>query len=294
MNIKKYGVVILDKNIGDSSQQAVKRIKKILQVKKAGHTGTLDVLASGMLPICLGEATKFADLFTNKDKKYQVTAKFGEKTDTFDTEGKIIATADNSQLQKNFIIQQLVNFRGKIQQQVPAYSAIKVAGETLYKLARKNIIFTPPIREQFGYNFDLISSQHPYATFAVHCNKGTYIRSLINDLGELLQCYAHVTALRRTAIDDDWQMHNLSEIKDLAWQTVLPLETILKNYPSIIINPQIKQRLYWGQGVLKSEVNIANNKTKLFVLKDQQQQIFGISKFVDEKLKIQRLIRQDL
>ncbi len=193
-------LVNLDKPRGITSQDAVTLVKRILKVKKAGHCGTLDPLATGVLVICTGEATKIASLVTDADKEYSAELKFGTRTDTYDSEGRVIATADFSCVMKDAVLAVLGRFRGRIMQRPPMYSAIKVKGTPLYKLARKGIELEVPEREVEITRLELASFDPPHASILVECGKGTYIRSLIDDIGTALGCLAHMTGLRRLRV----------------------------------------------------------------------------------------------
>jgi tRNA pseudouridine(55) synthase len=200
-NIQSYdGVIILDKPKGLSSFKAVEKLRKTLGVKKAGHTGTLDPLATGVLPVCLGEATKISSFIMGQDKVYYVRAKLGERTDTLDSDGKITAVKEVPRsLDKKKIMEVLENFKGEVEQIPPMYSAIKKDGVPLYKMAFKGITQEREARKVTINEISLTEILLPYFDLVVSCSKGTYIRTLIDDIGEKLDTYAHVTELRRLA-----------------------------------------------------------------------------------------------
>lgn len=190
------GVVIIDKPAGLTSHDVVSRVKRILGAKKAGHTGTLDPMATGVLPVCLNEATKLAGFLADDSKEYSATMLLGVQTDTLDTEGKITGQSDKV-VSVEEIRAALFRMVGKIKQVPPAYSAIKHCGEPLYKLARKGIIIETPPREVEIKHIIVEDISYPRITFRVACSKGTYIRTLCADVGEVLGCGACLCGLRR-------------------------------------------------------------------------------------------------
>ena len=190
------GVVIIDKPAGKTSHDVVSEVKKILGVKKAGHTGTLDPMVTGVLPVCLNEATKLAGFLTGEDKEYLATMLLGVKTDTLDIEGKIISQSDNFVTEEEIraAIAQMV---GKIKQVPPAYSAVKYCGKPLYKWARKGVLLDMEPREVKIHSIVIEDISFPRVTFRVVCSKGTYIRTLCSDVGDLLGLGACLYSLRR-------------------------------------------------------------------------------------------------
>ncbi len=195
------GIVLVDKSQGSSSNHILQRVRAIYGAEKAGHTGALDPLATGMLPVCLGEATKFSQYLLNSDKTYVVTAKFGQRTDTSDADGEVVETHD-----VNITEQQILEFKktltGPIKQIPTMFSALKHNGQPLYKLARQGITVEREARPITVYSFELLRFEGDEADFEIHCSKGTYIRTLVDDLGQMLGCGAHVQALRRTKVAD--------------------------------------------------------------------------------------------
>jgi tRNA pseudouridine55 synthase len=190
------GVVIIDKPAGKTSHDVVSQVKKILGAKKAGHTGTLDPMATGVLPVCLNEATKLAGFLSADSKEYLATMLLGVQTETLDTEGKIISQSDKV-VSVEEIRTALSRMVGKIMQVPPAYSAIKYCGEPLYKWARKGVIIQAAPREVEIRHIIVEDISYPRVTFRVACSKGTYIRTLCADIGELLGCGACLCSLRR-------------------------------------------------------------------------------------------------
>ncbi|WWP00166.1 MAG: tRNA pseudouridine(55) synthase TruB [Candidatus Dasytiphilus stammeri] len=226
------GILLLDKPKGISSNCALQKVKKILQVKKAGYIGTLDPIATGMLPICLGKATKFAQYLVNTDKRYYVIAKLGQRTDTLDCQGKVISEK-MVKISVSKVKNLLKGFLGKIQQIPPMYSAIKFHNRPLYKYARQGIIVSRKPREITIHNLLLINLTHNQLSLEVHCSKGTYIRTLIDDLGEQLGCGAHVIELRRLQVAS-YPIHFMVTLKKLS--TLITTNLISEEVNKILIS----------------------------------------------------------
>jgi tRNA pseudouridine55 synthase len=193
-------IINLDKPKGISSQQAVTQVKRILNLKKAGHAGTLDPIATGILLVCTGEATKVTRFLSDLDKEYTVLMKFGEKTDTYDAEGAIIEKQEVFSFDRKDIEEVLGKFIGTIEQTPPMYSAVKIGGRPLYKLARKGITVDRAKRVVAVHGIEISRFDLPLAEMKISCSKGTYIRSLCNDIGDVLGVGAHIVELRRTRI----------------------------------------------------------------------------------------------
>ena len=194
-----HGVLLLDKPLGLSSNQALQKAKWLLRAEKAGHTGTLDPLASGVLPLCFGAATKFSQIHLDADKTYETTVRLGVKTRTADAEGDVIETRPVS-CTVGQVVEVLDRFMGPIQQVPPMHSALKKDGKALYEYARAGIELEREARRVTIHALDLLGFAGDRFTIRVHCSKGTYIRSLAMDIGAALGCGAHLCALRRTAI----------------------------------------------------------------------------------------------
>ena len=193
------GIVLLDKDTGMSSNFALQRVKRIFNAAKAGHTGALDPLATGMLPICLGEATKFSQYLLDADKRYTVTVKLGERTDTSDSDGEVVQTRPVNFTQE-LLMESLEYFRGETMQVPSMYSALKYQGKPLYKYAREGVEVPREARPIKVFKLNFISLKGDELTLDIHCSKGTYIRTITDDLGEMLGCGAHVIMLRRTQV----------------------------------------------------------------------------------------------
>jgi len=193
------GWVVLDKPVGMTSTHAVSRLKRMFNAKKAGHAGTLDPLASGLLPVAFGEATKTVPFVQDGAKSYRFRVRWGIKTDSDDTEGAVVATSDLRPAPPQ-IEALLPSFEGTIQQRPPSYSAIKVDGERAYDRAREGEVFELASRPVTVHSLRLIESSRDEAVLEAHCGKGTYVRAIARDLGEALGCFGHVNALRRTRV----------------------------------------------------------------------------------------------
>lgn len=191
------GIVILDKPTGMSSNHALQRVKRMFGARKAGHTGSLDPLATGLLPICLGQATKFSQFLLDADKRYQTIGQLGVRTDSSDADGKVVETKACSHITLADVNAQLPQFRGLISQVPSMFSALKYNGQPLYKLARAGTTVAVKPRQVTIHKLELLSFSKAQVRMDITCTKGTYIRSIVEDLGLALECGAHVAALRR-------------------------------------------------------------------------------------------------
>lgn len=195
------GILLLDKPQGMSSNACLQQAKRLFQAAKAGHTGALDPLATGVLPVCFGEATKVSQFLLDADKRYLTRIRLGERTDTADAEGNVISTRPASHVSEEMVLGVLSQFRGEIMQCPPMYSALKVNGQPLYKLARAGVEVERKLRQVTIHELVLRdfdnSSEPPELSLEIHCSKGTYVRTIADDLGEALGCGAHVRELRR-------------------------------------------------------------------------------------------------
>ena len=292
-----HGVFLLDKPQGMSSNDIMQKVKRIFQANKAGHTGALDPLATGMLPICLGEATKFSQFLLDADKRYLVTAKLGERTDTSDAEGQIVETRDVN-VKTPEILTALERFRGNILQVPTMFSALKYNGKPLYEYARQGITVEREARPITIFGLNFIEYNAPYLTLEVHCSKGTYIRTLVDDLGEALGCGAHVTMLRRTAVADyptekmlDWHtLQSLAEQQDLSLldTLLLPMDTAVAKLPALILNESQTQGIGFGQRIKFDNLNRLQGQVRLF---SHENRFLGVA-MIDENnvIRPQRLV----
>ena len=292
-----HGVFLLDKPQGMSSNDIMQKVKRIFQANKAGHTGALDPLATGMLPICLGEATKFSQFLLDADKRYLVTAKLGERTDTSDAEGQIVEIRDVN-VKTPEILTALERFRGNILQVPTMFSALKYNGKPLYEYARQDITVEREARPITIFELNFIEYNAPYLTLEVHCSKGTYIRTLVDDLGEVLGCGAHVTMLRRTAVADyptekmlDWHaLQSLAEPQDLSLldALLLPIDTAVAKLPALTLNESQTQGIGFGQRIKFDNPNRLQGQVRLF---SHENRFLGVA-VIDENnvIRPQRLV----
>ena len=292
-----HGVFLLDKPQGMSSNDIMQKVKRIFQANKAGHTGALDPLATGMLPICLGEATKFSQFLLDADKRYLVTAKLGERTDTSDAEGQIVETRE-VKVKTSEILTALEQFRGDILQVPTMFSALKHNGKPLYEYARQGITVEREARPITIFELNFIEYNAPYLTLEVHCSKGTYIRTLVDDLGEALGCGAHVTMLRRTAVADyptekmlDWNaLQSLAAQQDLSLldALLLPMDTAVAKLPTLTLDESQTQGIGFGQRVKFDNPNSLQGQVRLF---SNENRFLGVA-VIDENnvIRPQRLV----
>lgn len=197
VGLEMNGVVVIDKLPGMTSHDVVLDVRKVSGVKKAGHTGTLDPLATGVLPVCVGEATKLVPFLVSVTKDYRVSMLLGVRTDTLDVEGTVLEEKE-PQVSDRIVMDALQGFLGRREQIPPNYSAVKVRGKALYKWARQGVVVEPPPRMVEIYDLKVEEISMPYVTFRMSCSGGTYVRSLCADVGDLLGCGACVAGLRRT------------------------------------------------------------------------------------------------
>ncbi len=245
------GIVVIDKPAGKTSHDVVSDVKKILGIKKAGHTGTLDPLATGVLPVCLNEATKLVGFLTGEDKEYRATMLLGVKTDTMDTEGKVISQSDPS-ISKDEIKSVVSRMTGKIQQIPPAYSAVKYCGKPSYKWARSGVFIDLKPREVTIHSIAVENISLPSVTFRVTCSKGTYIRSLCSDIGDVLGTGACLSGLRRlkSGIFSEDMAVVLSDYadggKEALKKKILPMTDLLPLLTSIELKSHLAVKLRNG------------------------------------------------
>jgi tRNA pseudouridine55 synthase len=272
-----HGWVILDKPIGMTSTHAVAVVKRLFQAKRAGHAGTLDPLASGGLPIAMGEATKTVPFVMDGRKRYRFTVTWGEERDTDDTEGKPTFTSDMRPTAEQ-IRALLPKFTGNIEQTPPQYSAIKIAGERAYDMARDGEVV--PLVPRPVVIHELILTEQPdssHSVFEAECGKGTYVRALARDIGRLLGCYGHISALRRTLVGpfaeaDMIPLEQLEALCDRAASgegnladALLPVETALDDIPALAVTRADAARLHRGQAVLLRGRDAPNSSGTVYV-----------------------------
>lgn len=292
MNIKKtrrdvHGVLLLDKPQGMTSNDALQKVKRLFNAKKAGHTGALDPLATGMLPICFGEATKFSQYLLDSDKRYRVIAKLGERTDTSDADGQIISTRSVNITQSQ-IEEALTHFRGDILQVPTMFSALKYQGKPLYEYARQGIVIEREARPITIYDNQFIqydSTKHEL-TLEIHCSKGTYIRTIIDDLGELLGCGAHVIYLRRLQVSN-YPIDNMITLDELQNEPMLmPVDSPLQDRPKVVLSESQGKDILLGRTVIVENSVSVETLVRIY----QGQQFIGAGTQIFNKLSPKRLI----
>jgi tRNA pseudouridine55 synthase len=253
------GILLLDKPQGMTSNAALQVVKRLYQARKAGHTGSLDPLATGLLPLCFGEATKVSGFLLDADKRYRVVCKLGERTTTGDAEGEVVEQRPVEGVTEAGLRKTLEGFVGEIEQIPPMYSAVKHKGERLYKLARQGVEVEREARKIDIHSLELRDFSIPVFEIDVHCSKGTYVRTLVEDIGEQLGCGAHVTALRRLAVGpfDDSQMIDMAALEATAAEgmaaldkLLLPMESGLSQWPGVRLSGDAAFYLRQGQPVL--------------------------------------------
>jgi tRNA pseudouridine55 synthase len=286
------GVILLDKPLGYSSNQALQKVKWLFQAAKAGHTGTLDPLATGLLPICLGEATKFAQYVTDSDKTYVATINLGKTTTTGDAEGEVLKTSPVNVSSKQFETA-CTKFVGEISQIPPMYSALKHEGKALYEYAREGLDIARQARSVFIKNIVINNFVVDTAQITVTCSKGTYIRTLAEDIGIVLGCGAHLIGLRRTETAG-YQLAQAVTIEQLEAMTteardalLLPVDSAIESLPRVVLNADAAYFLMRGQAVWQAG-KIPKSELRLY---DENSQFLGLGFLQDDgKIAPRRLV----
>lgn len=295
------GILLLDKPQQLTSNEALQRVKRLYQANKAGHTGSLDPLATGLLPVCLGGATKFSSYLLDADKHYRVRVRLGITTTTADAEGEILESRPVEGVDLARIRLVMDHFRGPIEQLPPMYSAVKHQGERLYKLARQGIEVERQPRTVIIYRSELIDLTLPELELDVHCSKGTYVRTLAEDIGAALGCGGHVIGLRRTGVgpyvEPERRFVTLEEIEDLIAahedplpeldSLLLPLESALEHWPAVRLTADAAFYLRQGQAVLVPQAPTEG----LVRLYDPSRHFLGVGCILDDgKVQPKRLL----
>lgn len=282
------GVINLDKPRGITSQDAVTLVKRRLGVKKAGHAGTLDPMATGVLLVCVGEATKISSHLMGLRKSYLATLKFGERTDTYDAEGRVIERVDGVLLTADDVLRAASGFTGDIKQIPPMYSAIKQAGQPLYKLARKGVEVKREPRSVSIYSITLEAFEFPFATIKVDCSTGTYIRSLADDMGRSLGSVAHLSALRRLAIGSF--THEQSIPPDgLSIANLLRTDDAISHMPEVVLREDHYLRASHG-GPLPAAAYPAIGEGEYLRLKSPDGALFAIARVRGGGIIVERIL----
>ena len=296
------GIVLVDKPQGASSNNILQKVRAIYGAQKAGHTGALDPLATGMLPICLGEGTKYSQYLLDSDKTYFVTAKLGQRTDTSDADGEVVETREVN-VTREQILEHKVALTGDIKQVPTMFSALKYQGQPLYKLARQGITVEREARPITVFKFELLRFEGDEADFEVHCSKGTYVRTLVDDLGQMLGCGAHVKVLRRTKVagypsekmltleqiqalkDDNMDEQGTVDYAELDAQ-LLPMQTALQGLPEIELPLKDVTTLRFGQQVETDKDDLA----QAILFEKESGDFAGTIVIEDGLIKVGRLV----
>lgn len=289
-----HGVLLLDKPQGLSSNDALQKVKRLYNANRAGHTGALDPLATGMLPICLGEATKFSQFLLDSDKRYRVIARLGQRTDTSDADGQIVQERPVNFTQVQLDVA-LDSFRGDIKQVPSMYSALKYQGKKLYEYARQGIEVPREARSITVYELQFIRWEGDELELEIHCSKGTYIRTITDDLGELLGCGAHVIYLRRlqVATYPTERMVTLEQLNELLEQAhrqdvapaelldplLMPMDSPVENYPEVNLLPVVAGYVKQGQPV---QVAGAPASGMVRITEGEERKFIGVGDIADD------------
>jgi len=293
-----HGVLLLDKPVGFGSNEVLQQVKRLFEARKAGHTGSLDRLASGLLPICFGEATKLSGFLLNADKRYRAVFRLGVTTTTGDAEGEVVATREAPQLSEATLRAVLARFTGEIRQIPPMHSAVKHHGERLYRLAHRGLVVEREPRAVTVHRFELLALSGDRLEVDIHCSKGTYIRTLAEDVGEALGCGASVAELRRVGSGpfDASGMVTLDELHERAErgglaaldETLLPLEAVLDNCPRVTLSSDVAFYLRQGQPVLVPHAP-TEGLVKIF---EGNERFLGVGEVLDDgRIAPRRLVR---
>lgn len=289
------GILLLDKALGVSSNKALQDARFLFAAEKAGHTGSLDPLATGMLPVCFGEATKVSAFLLDSDKRYITTATLGAASTTGDAEGEMLNPRPVPAMSDAELESILTPFRGEIQQIPPMYSALKKDGQPLYKLARKGVEVEREARAVTIYSLKVLERTETTLTLDVVCSKGTYIRSLVADIGEAIGCGAYVSMLRRESVSpfDSQPMYSLEALRRQAEQgqdaldsVLLPIDQALPGLPSLMLDEMQVTRLRQGQRLFIAEQ--ANND--LIKIYSNMGEFVGLACLKDNVLRAKRLL----
>lgn len=297
------GIVLLDKPLGITSNRALQIVKRLFNAAKAGHTGSLDPLATGLLPLCLGEATKVSGFLLDADKSYIATLKLGIKTSSADAEGEILETRPVESYSNKQIDGAIKNFLGDIDQVPPMHSALKVDGQPLYKLAHQGIVIERKSRSVHIFSIDVLRYENDEIDIEVHCSKGTYIRTLAEDIGEILGCGAHLSALRRTAsgpfdLEDCVTIEELEQLTtnvdedgyDRVDSVLIPAEDALHDWESVNLSKDATFYICRGQAVQVPKAP-SSGLVRLF---SEEKGFLGIGEIMDDgRVKPHRLFLVD-
>ena len=293
------GILVVDKPAGISSNDVVQQAKRLFGAQKVGHTGSLDPLATGVLPLCFGEATKFSQYLLDADKKYWAQVRLGITTETADADGEVIAQADTSGITESQVTAALETFVGEIEQIPSMYSALKHQGQPLYKLARQGIEVERAPRRISIYSAELLQFSEASIELRVHCSKGTYIRSLAEDLGAALGCGGHVSALRRLAAGpyEEAQATTLDELREVGDvremdALLLPVSSAVGSWPSVRLHEDTAHYVRQGQPVQVAHAP-TDGWVQIFELAEEDR-FLGVGEILtDGRVAPRRLVASD-
>lgn len=288
IRVPVHGVLLLDKEAGHSSNDVLIKAKRLLNAQKAGHTGTLDPFATGLLPLCFGEATKFSQDLLEADKTYETVVHLGVKTETGDTEGTVVQRCDVIVTLEQ-IERALARFRGEIMQVPPMYSALKRDGKPLYEYARAGITLEREARRVTIHLLELIDYQAPFLTLRVRCSKGTYVRVLGEDIGAALGCGAHLKVLRRTEVgrltlDHAVTLEQLASTPETERAALLaPVDALLSTFPLVRLPEELAKRFLHGQRIplIKEGVCAPVHPGRVRVYRDNGGNLLGTAQLLE-------------
>lgn len=299
------GILLINKDKNMTSHDVIAILRRKLKIKRIGHTGTLDPNVTGVLPICIGNATRVSEYIMHQGKSYECEMRFGSATTSYDSDGEITDTSDKIHFTETQILDAFEHFTGEIEQSPPIYSAIKVKGKKLYEYARKDIDVEIPKRKVKIYALELLDLSGDKIRFNIDCSKGTYVRSLVHELGLYLETYAHMTSLIRTRVGKFyvsdcipiWDIEKLS-IEEIE-SSLRRIEDSLYNLASIRIDSGIEDRINNGQKINLDDIryelklndyNEIDYDNIVVIVRDK---FMGIGKITDKVLKMERVLKSD-
>lgn len=289
---------MLDKPAGITSNAALQKVKRMYGARKVGHTGSLDPLATGALPLCFGEATKFSQFLLNADKHYQVDAVLGTSTDSGDAEGEVLSERTWDHVLETDVETLLHRYRGEIEQVPSMFSAVKSNGQPLYRLARQGLEVPRDPRTIEVFKNELTAFHPPQFSLDIHCSKGTYIRTLVADIGEDLKCGAHVTSLRRTRVGhfDESRLVTMDQIgeacqKNCADELLLPTWTAVREWPAVYVAGSSAYSVKHGQPVRVREAPLEGWVRLCETVGDSEEKFLGVGEvLLDGRVAPRRMI----
>ena len=287
------GMIVVDKPSGASSNDAVQRAKQLYRAQKVGHTGSLDPLATGVLPLCFGEATKFSQFLLDSDKKYWARIKLGVRTDSGDADGQVLETCPVVGIDEAAVRKVLERFRGEVEQIPSMFSAIKHQGQPLYKLARRGIEVERKSRRVTIYSNDLVAFDGDQFELEIHCSKGTYVRTIAEEIGDALGCGAHVCPLRRRKAGpyDESEMLSFAELERVRDEggfealdaLLLPVESAVRDWPVVSLNDATAFYIRQGQPVIVPHAPTSGRVQLVEQSTDSSKQMFiGVGEILDD------------